>query len=958
MSSTPVKSPLRFCVSCAVTLACWVVWLALGAALIAQLYIAVLREVPVPDFVLRRFEARLAEAHLHVRIGRTRFLPGDGLIFENIRFYSHSFAEPLLTSRVLYLRKSFWSALSGRVVPDEIQLEGAQLQVPAPLSPSGTAEPVLRDLAATLRYDAGVWLVNQFAFRVGPLAVHARGEVAAPRRGPGGPLLKLDELTARYLFLARKLALRLPQLQAADQPVLDLQLQSGLDGGTLISGQFTAAALHRPAGKPFDLGPVRLAGSWLWSHATVFPVRLQIETTGLRYQAAGAAAPVAARLLRGVAVLEPASGLTGLRQVEAHLAVADLAALGENLDAPVFAGAYDFLTGSARLAVALRSYGALLAASAQGDLPRRAAHLALTGRIPPELVAGQLARHAPRLEPYLRLGDPVDFDADVVLNEHWRFGGLRTLVHGGRIDSHGVQITAARGWIDVDADLNFLAHDALLVAGENHARGAYWMNFRTLDYRMLLTGRLRPLEINGWFQREWWANFWTRFAFPAGPPAADVDVQGCYRDYTRSVYFGRTDARGPVVLGGDFERARTRIFLRPQYAHVLELSVARANGTQLASGWFKRYADFGTHQLSGLEYDLQGNVEPAVLARLAGNLSTKAAGASVQAQLANWRFPEPPTLHVWGHSEWDAEGNDTDLRFSARAPRGVELAHCPLDALKVAGAFNRGELKLDQVEFSAAGGTGTGRFTLRGLPGTLPPLPDASTPPPGRHFSFDVQVKDADLARAIRLVEDFQAARAAEAGASAPNAAKPAPLAGNKFLKRASGGKLQLDLAAQGRTDAPASLRGQGHAQISGTVLGEIHLFGLLSQVLSAVSLNFTSLKLDAARSSFQLADGRAHFPDVKITGPSAAIDAHGDYTFATKALDFTARLKPYEESHNPLTTVMGLVINPITRILELKLSGPLTKPSWSVSFGQSAPHAETPQAAEASPAKPQPPAN
>jgi len=76
-----------------------------------------------------------------------------------------------------------------------------------------------------------------------------------------------------------------------------------------------------------------------------------------------------------------------------------------------------------------------------------------------------------------------------------------------------VKITAARGRIDI-AGKSFLASDARVEMGENFARGTYWMDFATTDYRMLLDGRVRPADINGWFNGNWWLNFWNaRFAF-------------------------------------------------------------------------------------------------------------------------------------------------------------------------------------------------------------------------------------------------------------------------------------------------------------------------------------------------------------------------------------------------------------------------------------------------------------
>jgi hypothetical protein len=51
-------------------------------------------------------------------------------------------------------------------------------------------------------------------------------------------------------------------------------------------------------------------------------------------------------------------------------------------------------------------------------------------------------------------------------------------------------------------------------------------------------------------------------------------------------------------------------------------------------------------------------------------------------------------------------------------------------------------------------------------------------------------------------------------------------------------------------------------------------------------------------------------------------------------------------------------VLNPLTSIFELKLSGPITKPSWSVNIGsgdRSPPPAETPPAAKPAAADPVP---
>ncbi|MEJ1972280.1 MAG: hypothetical protein WDM96_07400 [Lacunisphaera sp.] len=47
------------------------------------------------------------------------------------------------------------------------------------------------------------------------------------------------------------------------------------------------------------------------------------------------------------------------------------------------------------------------------------------------------------------------------------------------------------------------------------------------------------------------------------------------------------------------------------------------------------------------------------------------------------------------------------------------------------------------------------------------------------------------------------------------------------------------------------------------------------------------------------------------MTGPSAVIDARGDYSFAGNTLDFHAKFKPYDQPGSLLAAAVGLVMNP-----------------------------------------------
>jgi hypothetical protein len=298
--------------------------------------------------------------------------------------------------------------------------------------------------------------------------------------------------------------------------------------------------------------------------------------------------------------------------------------------------------------------------------------------------------------------------------------------------------------------------------------------------------------------------------------------------------------------------------------------------------------------------------------------------------MAPLRFSAPPEVHAWGA----IDGGRPDYAFTGEARGGLYYFGFPLDAVKVTGGVMGADVNLGNIEFSFAGGTGSGRAALTGPPGT-------------RHLGFDAFLNKANLGRTVRAVQEYHANRLGQPYVPTPE---------GKFARQAANSSLDVALSAQGDPANIASFKGTGNAALTGAELGEIHLFGLLSQVLSGLSLSFSSLKLDAARSSFELQDGALFFRDLKVTGPSAVIDGRGNFNITTNALDFSAKFKPYEQPESLLAAAVSLVINPLTSILELKLGGRLDDPKWSVKIGSSsAPNAPPAKPAEPTPAEAKP---
>src|SRR5688572_13231080 len=118
----------------------WSVWLGLAVLIFVQLYIITANELTVPQPIVRRVEARLAEAGVKATFGRTSFDPAGRVLIENVQLSLPAFAEPVVTCRSIYVKLSPLLLALGQFEPREIQLNDMTAYAPAMLTSSGRAE--------------------------------------------------------------------------------------------------------------------------------------------------------------------------------------------------------------------------------------------------------------------------------------------------------------------------------------------------------------------------------------------------------------------------------------------------------------------------------------------------------------------------------------------------------------------------------------------------------------------------------------------------------------------------------------------------------------------------------------------------------------------------------------------------------------------------------------------------
>jgi hypothetical protein len=890
-----IRFALHWCGSSVLLLLCWVTWLVLSAVLALQIWTAVHRELALPEFALHVLERRLAASEVTASVGRAVFDPSGCIMLEDVKLFAPGQSDPLVTIRAAYGRVDFWSLLVGDFRLHEVRVTGVDLRVPAMLSPSGIDEAAISDLDGVFYIQGRDYAIALCRFRIGDITVAGRGGFHLPAavRSRPGSLPLLDLVLQRYLEAGRKLIALRPRLAALEEPHLQLVLTPSRDRGAMVAAELSArsfresgflnvAAAHAQTTFPL-LGKAPYAAR-VTAEVERLDWRAQAQIERLRIDLDGSLVPDRFSFKPQVARVTAAGGV----------------AMGIPFGAPVVEV---LLAQIPRLQgdVSVRVVDAPLTAHGDFDLKRGEGSFAPSGLFTPALLRLAADRSKLASARKLTLNEPAVFEARIEVAPGWKPARAEADASVRHILAQDVPLDAVSGHATY-AGHELRVTDIAAVQGDNSAYGSYAMDTVTRDYRFLLKGRMRPPDIAGWFKPSW-LRFWSNFDFSAAPPEADVDVTGRWGSAGRSKVYCRVDAVRPGIRGVPFDRLSTTLFFRQNYYDVSRLLAERAG--HFAHGAFIVTLDPELSTYRTLDFAGDSELDIAECARIYGPAGT--------AMAEPYQFAEPPSVHLSGHFDGPGMpgGPHKRVKFTVTSHGRFALSRFPVDQVKFDADYDDEDLDLRQIEAVFAGGIATGKARLK-------------APREGRTLSFDGKLTGADLPRVITVLDEFHLA------GQPASPARPK----SRFLSGATGAHLDAVLAAEGHFGDQFSFRGEGRLLVTGKELGEIHLLGSLSELLSKSIFNFTSLRIETAQAGFKLDGNKMHFPQVKLLGPSASIVANGDYLLDARTLDFNASVYPLQESKLALPYGLGLLLTPISEFLSLRLTGPVEKPSWAFVLG------------------------
>ncbi|MDF9827321.1 hypothetical protein M2447_001413 [Ereboglobus sp. PH5-10] len=904
-------------------------WLALAALLLAQARIATADEITIPDAVLRRVEQRLAEHGLRLTFGAIHCDSSGHVVARDLKLFSSLHPDPVLTANAVRFEINLPTLLLHNIAPRLAgRIDGASLRVPAMLSNDGTNAAAVDRINAEVELKSSVLSIKNLSARAGNLAVLCRGELVIPktRAKKRGAAEALSDAIASYLKTVRALNAWTQRLDALDNPVLDItftpdakQIASarvelmcgGLHPGDI--GRADADASIFSASK-IELGPllaratVDVGGLVSTPRARDFSVQLSTASAAIGNTMRARNARL--RLTMPMAdILSPASrksmasGVPPVVNLSLACSAESLAARG--ITARSFTARADGrLPQTLRASITTRVLGEPVAFETEVDFAEKKADARISTRATPLHIAAISREVNYDLGEILKPARPIEIDAAARLGAGWRFAGARGALDIGPINADNVAVDRARGTFAYDhAKRVIVFSPASAAVGESFARGSFETNFKTLDFRFLLTGRLRPSAINGWFGK-WWPSIWNDFTFNDPPPHGDVDVRGNWKNTSLARVFVFADATGFTYEKVAVDHALLTLFVRPDYCDALDLFARRGNG--YARGTFTHQSvDPGDRTLLTV-FDFKGeNIDPVAVA--------PAISPALVDGLSPVRFEKPPArLRAAGRIDGPAapRGEHTLIDVEVEGDGAFSYEQIPLTSLSASLRVRDDALTIDRLRTQFAGGHLTLKAQVSGADNA-------------RRLGFDMNLNGASFGRAFQMVEEISARKR---GVAAPP---------DEHYNQPANAQMDLRFSADGFLSDSLSFKGNGSAEVSGAELVNINIFGELSQALRDVKvLNFTSLNLTDGQFNFTLDGRRVVIPEAVLTGQKAHVKLNGEYTLDTRFANLTAKVYPLSESRGIIGKGLGFLLVPVTHLTELRLTGSLDAPKWRFSYG------------------------
>ncbi len=864
-------------------------------------YISTLDELPVPQFIIKELESRLTAQGMALNMDGIRLRPNGRIIIESPEIISRDFEARVGEADFISLKIDMALALVGHIKVNEVSISNGLLKAPPVLSPTGLSETIIEDVDLTLERGRGHWNLAFGKLIFGNAKLFASGDLGADLlktklgQEPSTPLKESIIENLRQIWELKD------RLKLASQPFASISLiHSREDGQQAIVSAFS-------------------------------------ET--LHFQESWKARQVATRLeFRADSSLVAKARIKELDYQDQYRASDLIAATSwSELPRPEKAYPKDLVFGAGDVSIRESNIGAFLAEL--GCNETSLIDLKLTTTLGDQPWKGRFNGDIEQREGIAQFEGLVDAAViDLVAQATGNdFSSVSipekpaeislTAVFDGSLQPSEAQISLVSDVIvanearfenaiakaQKEGD-DFLVENLWLRSGSQNGWMSIAFNPETKKRRFLIDGSFNPKTLNGWFP-PWWDNFWDNFVFPEQGFHTLLDTSAVLKQPDAYKLTGIFAGENVTIRGHEMEAIRTKLFNRIYYFDLYDMNVRRKEGslvgeTQIAMGKDPRD---GIEKLVGLWVNAESTIDLGI-----GPDVISEVGQETAEILEPYQYETPPRIKAFASNVRirDDYQYDIDLKIDTEEP--LVFYDFPFESVEADVSIDNSVITVS----NAKGGVGGGQF----------------------HAEATIIEDDIELETTLKGA-NFGGTLVAAAkyfDASESDELDEEPIDMEELA--AYDGVINASFDGKGIVGDTLSYTGKGEYKIDQANFGQIQLFGLLSKAMQATPFRFTTLRFNEAYGAFEARKRYVHFPDLRLTGPMAQVNSEGNYDLEEDTLDFKAKLFPFRNSQMPIVPLLAVVLDPVSRFMEVRLTGTLEEPKWRL-FSPSDTNTELPEA-------------
>ncbi len=873
-----------FCRCC-----CGVINVALAcvAILLGTLLYIIVRdvEIPVPGLLRNAVDQQVREYGITFEWEHIGFDLDGSVRLRRVHVMDREGSDRIASAEAIILRFNPADLVLRRVRLTGLEIVNASTYLPAAFS-EGRTDPVVDDASIRVERVASDWRISHGRGRLRNAVFVVDGTLSRKAIVDPDPARLLID---RYYDLCKRLSPYLVHLAGAENPKAHLSLRRRASGEQNAGIHVVSEAFQYDGWKVDEL-ELRIADlSW----KDGLEGRLSVSGRFLEKESL--------RLDGFWAVADMPSGIgeEGLDWGDIRAAVSGWRFDG--IPGGMAAGKLSFVADSLSGSGMIQVGNEWVRVTGEADRGAETASVTLSGRIPWELAYARPELRGLRYgepESWIGSDSPPSVIGSAYFMDGYQFSEALFEVRGEGVHFRGVDIASVRTKGRISRER--VEIPVLNLSGSGYQVDlSFRQDFSTRDYRFLIRGNVRPEKANPLFE-DWWDRIWEHLHFPEATLAGELDVRGRWEDHAHRELYGTLEGAAFRIHGLPVEHARGRLRGGPDFIEIFELDASlEAGSLRGETAWvFPDGRDGDTWNW----IDLEGALHPSAVGRAVPQLAAiprildMAPDQVTDARAKGW---------ILLSGEEDRVERNIELTVTKSAPASVW--DIPFDSLRFDGVIGSQQAEFKGISAEFQGGRVHGSVRVDRLADSNPPI------------AVDLELDEASYSGVREVfgvrfgIDDAEESEAEEV------AALPGKLS------------LAINIATEALGTAP--FEGPGSFRLTEAELGSVHIFGLLSRILTALGLGFTSLRIDEARGDVEILADRIVFRDTEFAGSRVTLRVDGYLTRPDHELYFDVNVFFLPDDRGILQTLVGALLRPFGHVLPMRLRGNLEEPRWRFVF-------------------------